>query len=134
MSKETKAQRVERIKSEKDGLDVLRDIYRYAESGEKVNAEDIDRFKWYGLYTQNTNLQDENDDTLYFMLRVKLPSGRVDLKQLEAVAEISKRYARGTADFTTRQDIQFHFIKVGDLPAIFAKLDRKSTRLNSSHS
>ena len=123
MSKETKAQRVERIKSEKDGLDVLRDIYRYAESGEKVNAEDIDRFKWYGLYTQNTNLQDENDDTLYFMLRVKLPSGRVDLKQLEAVAEISKRYARGTADFTTRQDIQFHFIKVGDLPAIFAKLD-----------
>jgi len=123
MSKETKAQRVERIKREKDGLDVLEDIYRYAKSGEDIGPEDIDRFKWYGLYTQNRNLQDKNDNTLYFMLRVKLPSGRLDIEALEAVAEISKRYARGTADFTTRQDLQFHFIKVEDLPVIFAKLD-----------
>lgn len=123
MSKETKAQRVERIKREKDGLDVLEDIYRYAKSGGEIDPEDIDRFKWYGLYTQNRNLQDKDDDTLYFMLRVKLESGRLDLKGLEAVAEISKRYARGTADFTTRQDLQFHFICVKDLPAIFAKLD-----------
>ncbi len=123
MSKETKAQRVERIKREKDGLDVLEDIYRYAQTAEEVDPEDIDRFKWYGLYTQNRNLQDKDDNTLYFMLRVKLEGGRLDLKQLEAVAEISKRYARGTADFTTRQDIQFHFIKVVDLPAIFAKID-----------
>jgi sulfite reductase (ferredoxin) len=122
MSKETKAQRVERIKREKDGLDVLEDIYRYAKSGEEIDPEDIDRFKWYGLYTQNRNLQDENDDTLYFMLRVKLVGGRLDLKGLEAVAEISKRYARGTADFTTRQNLQFHFIKVADLPAIFSCL------------
>lgn len=123
MSKETKAQRVERIKREKDGLDVLEDIYRYAKSGEEIDPEDIDRFKWYGLYTQNRNLQDKDDNTLYFMLRVKLEGGRLDLNQLEAVAEISKRYARGTADFTSRQDLQFHFISVKDLPAIFAKLD-----------
>lgn len=123
MSKETKAQRVERIKREKDGLDVLEDIYRYAQTGEEIDPEDIDRFKWYGLYTQNRNLQDKDDNTLYFMLRVKLEGGRLDLKQLEAVAEISKGYARGTADFTTRQDLQFHFIRVKDLPAIFAKLD-----------
>lgn len=122
MSKETKAQRVERIKREKDGLDVLEDIYRYAKSGEEIDPEDIDRFKWYGLYTQNSNLQDREDKTLYFMLRVKLEGGRLDLKGLEAVAEISKRYARGTADFTTRQDLQFHFISVKDLPAIFSLL------------
>jgi len=122
MSRETKAQRVERIKREKDGLDVLEDIYRYAKSGEEIDAEDIDRFKWYGLYTQNRNLQAEDDDTLYFMLRVKLEGGRLDIKGLEAVADISRRYARGTADLTTRQDIQFHFIKVSDLPAIFSCL------------
>lgn len=122
MSRETKAQRVERIKIEKDGLDVLNDIYRYANTGEKIDAEDIDRFKWYGLYTQNTNLQDEDDKTLYFMLRVKLPNGKLELKQIEAVAEISKKYAKSTADFTTRQDIQFHFITLKDLPAIFARL------------
>ncbi|MDQ1263924.1 MAG: hypothetical protein QG559_925 [Campylobacterota bacterium] len=122
MSKETKAQRVERIKREKDGLDVLEDIYRYAQTGEEIDPEDIDRFKWYGLYTQNRNLQDENDDTLYFMLRVKLEGGRLDIKGFEAALEISKKYARGTADFTTRQDLQFHFIKVKDLPAIFSLL------------
>ena len=123
MSKETKAQRIERIKRQKDGLDVLDDIYRYAKSGKEIDPEDIDRFKWYGLYTQNRKLQAEDDDTLYFMLRVKLEGGRLDLKGLEAVAEISRRYARGTADFTTRQDLQFHFVSVKDLPAIFAKLD-----------
>lgn len=122
MSKETKAQRIERIKQEKDGLDVLQDIYRYAKTGEEIDSEDIDRFKWYGLYTQNTNLQDEDDVTLYFMLRVKLPDAKLNLKQLEAVADISRKYARETADFTSRQDIQFHFISIKDLPTIFARL------------
>lgn len=121
--KESKAARVERIKKEKDGLDVLQDIYLYAITGEEVHPEDIDRLKWYGLYTQNRNLQDENDETLYFMLRVKLEGGTLTLPQLKIVAQISKNYARGTADFTTRQDIQFHYIKIIDLPEIFRLLD-----------
>ncbi|MCK9472538.1 nitrite/sulfite reductase [Sulfurimonas sp.] len=124
MLKETKAKRVERIKIEKDGLDVLGDIHRYAQTGKEIDPEDIDRFKWYGLYTQNRNLQDKDDNTLYFMLRVKLLGGRLDLEGLEAVAEISQRYARGTADFTSRQDIQFHYIKVEDLPTIFKRLEQ----------
>jgi len=121
--KETAAQRVERIKKEKDGLDVLQDIYRYATLGEELNPEDIDRFKWYGLYSQNKNLQDDNDETLYFMLRVKLTNGELSLEQIHAIASISKEFARNTADFTTRQDIQFHFIKVKDLPKIFKQLN-----------
>ncbi|MDD5156813.1 nitrite/sulfite reductase [Sulfurimonas sp.] len=128
MIKETKAQRVERIKKAKDGLDVLNDIYRYAKSDEEIDMEDIDRFKWYGLYTQNRNLQDKDDLTQYFMLRVKLFEGELDLKQIEAVAYISDNYARKTADFTTRQDIQFHFIKIKDLPEIFAKLTKVNLR------
>ena len=122
MAKENAAQRVERIKKEKNGLDVLQDIYLYAVLGENINPEDIDRFKWYGLYTQNKNLQDENDETLYFMLRVKLEHGAMNLEQMREVSAISKEYARGTADFTTRQDIQFHYIKVIDLPEIFRRL------------
>lgn len=123
MAKETAAQRVERIKKEKDGLKVLEDIYVYAVLGEAINPEDIDRFKWYGLYTQNRNLQAEDDETLYFMLRVKLPNGEMNLEQIQAVANISKEFARGTADFTTRQDIQFHYITVRDLPAVFKQLN-----------
>ena len=123
VKKENKAQRVERIKREKDGLDVIQDIYRYAVTGEEVDSEDIDRFKWYGMYTQNRNLQDEDDSTLYFMLRVKLEGGELTLPQLKIVSEICEKYTRGTADFTTRQDIQFHFIRVVDLPEVFRLLD-----------
>lgn len=122
MAKETAAQRVERIKKEKSGLDVLKDIYLYAVLGEAINPEDIDRFKWYGLYTQNKNLQAEDDETLYFMLRVKLEHGAMNLEQMRTVAGISKEFARNTADFTTRQDIQFHYITVRDLPEIFRRL------------
>ncbi len=123
MAKESKAQRVERIKKEKDGLDVLQDIYLYAITGENVDPEDIDRLKWYGLYTQNRNLQNEDDPTLYFMLRVKLVAGQLSLGQLKVIAHISEKYARGTADFTTRQDLQFHYIRIVDLPEIFRLLD-----------
>ncbi|MGB5919883.1 MAG: nitrite/sulfite reductase, partial [Arcobacter sp.] len=109
MAKESAAQRVERIKKEKNGLDVLKDIYVYAVLGEEVHPEDIDRFKWYGLYTQNRNLQAEDDPTLYFMLRIKLESGSMNLEQMREVSALSKEYGRGTADFTTRQDIQLHY-------------------------
>ena len=123
MAKETKAQRVERIKKEKDGLEVINDIYVYAVMGTPVDPEDIDRFKWYGLYSQNRNLQDEDDETLYFMLRLKVEHGQLNVEQLEAIEAISSEFARGTATITTRQDIQFHFIKVCDLPEIFKRLD-----------
>ncbi|RUM63651.1 MAG: nitrite/sulfite reductase [Sulfurimonas sp.] len=122
MKKETKAARVERIKQEKDGLDVLKDIEHYAQSHAPIDPEDIDRFKWYGLYTQNRSLQDDDDTIEYFMLRVKLEKGELTSKQLKTVGSISRRYARNTADFTTRQDLQFHWIQVRNLPAIFAQL------------
>ena len=123
MAKETKAQRVERIKKEKDGLEVINDIYVYATTGAPVDPEDIDRLKWYGLYSQNKTLQDENDDTLYFMLRVKLVHGQLNIEQLETIESISTDFARGNAAITTRQDIQFHFITVRDLPEIFRRLE-----------
>lgn len=122
MASETKAQRVERIKTEKDGLDVLDDIIRYALSGEAINSEDIDRFKWYGLYTQNKNLQGPEDETLYFMLRIKLEGGYLNCSQLSEIGKISKELAQNTADLTTRQSIQLHWIKVTDLPQIFSRL------------
>jgi len=123
MAKETAAKRVERIKIEKCGLDVLKNIYHYAISGEEPDPEDIDRFKWYGLYTQNRNLQSVNDNTQYYMLRVKLVQGAITLEQMKILSSISKEFARQTANLTTRQDIQFHFIRIRDLPEIFYRLN-----------
>jgi sulfite reductase (ferredoxin) len=122
MATETKAERVERIKREKDGLAVIADIYRYAQTGEAIDPEDIDRFKWYGLYTQNRNLQGAEDDTQYYMLRVKLEGGYLNVKQVEVLGEISVKFARESGDVTTRQDIQFHWLKIEDLPEILESL------------
>lgn len=121
MNKENAAQRIERIKKEKCGLDVIKDIHVYASTDKEIDPEDIDRFKWYGLYTQNKSSQGD-DESLYFMLRVKLEHGAATVEQIRTMAQISKEFARGTADFTTRQDLQFHFIRVKDLPEIFKRL------------
>ncbi len=45
--------KVEKLKQEKDGLDVWADIERYARTGfESIDPGDFDRFKWYGIYQQ----------------------------------------------------------------------------------
>lgn len=122
MANETKAERIERIKREKDGLEVIADIYRYAQTGEEIDPEDIDRFKWYGIYTQNRNLQDPEDETQYYMIRVKLEGGYLTPKQVEVLGEISERFARGSGDVTTRQDLQFHWLKMEDFPEVLELL------------
>lgn len=124
MAKETAAQRIQRIKEEKSGLDVLADIKRYAaDPSIELDPEDIDRFKWYGLYSQNKNLQPEGDENLYFMLRIKLEKGAMNIEQLREVSKLSEEFAKGRATLTTRQDIQFHNISVTNLPEIFDRLN-----------
>src|SRR5476651_2400220 len=44
------------------------------------------------------------------MLRVKIPYGKVDPDQLEMLAYVSETYSRGWGHFTTRQNVQFHFV------------------------
>ena len=66
----------------------------------------------------NAELQDE-----YFMMRVRFDGGRADPAKLRAVGEISRDYARSTADFTDRQNIQLHWIQIEDVPTIWDKLE-----------
>ncbi len=131
MTNETKAQRVERLKQEKCGLDVLDDLARYAASGEAIDADTIDRMKYYGLYTQK--LHDGSDATQYLMLRMKLVAGELNRDQLRSVIDISADFGRGSADFTTRQNIQFHWIECRNLPEIFTRLQQVglTTRMGS---
>jgi sulfite reductase (ferredoxin) len=117
MKKENK---VERVKRERDGLDCLDDLVRYARGGfASISEDDLNvRLRWYGLYTQRP--QEEG----YFMLRVKVPNGTLSTEQLETLGELSLLYAQNTGDVTTRQDIQFHYVRIEDVPAIFAELER----------
>src|SRR3954452_24069321 len=116
-----KENKVERTKRERDGLDCLEELLGlYAREGFNSIAEDDlnVRLRWYGLYTQRP--QEEG----YFMLRVKVPNGTLVAEQLETLGRLSLRYAQNTGDVTTRQDIQFHYVRIEDVPAIFAELER----------
>jgi sulfite reductase beta subunit-like hemoprotein len=117
VKKETKA---ELVKRERDGLDGLRDLLRYAREGfQSISEDDLDvRLRWHGLYTQRP--QEEG----FFMLRVKIPNGTLESEQLETLGELSVTYAQNTGDVTTRQDIQFHHVRIEDVPDIFAELRR----------
>ncbi|HEX2132563.1 MAG TPA: nitrite/sulfite reductase [Actinophytocola sp.] len=106
----------------------------YARGGfDSIDPADLrGRFRWYGLYTQRkpgidggrtATLEPEELDDEYFMLRVRIDGGAVTTEQLAAIGEVSQTYARDTADITDRQNIQYHWIRVEDVPAVWAKLE-----------
>jgi sulfite reductase (ferredoxin) len=81
-----------------------------------------------GLYTQRkpgidggrtAALEPEELDDSYFMMRVRLDGGSVSVAQLRALGEVSRDYGRDTADVTDRENIQYHWIRVEDVPAIW---------------
>ena len=125
----------EENKKNDDGLNVRQRIIDvYAKQGfDSIDPADLrGRFRWYGLYTQRRpgidggktgSLEPEELDDRYFMLRVRIDGGQLSNDQLRAVADISDRYARGTADLTDRQNVQYHWIRIEDVPAIWDTLE-----------
>ena len=57
-----------------------------------------------------------------YMLRIAIPYGTLSSTQLRALARVARRYDRGYGHFTTRQNIQFHWIKLEELPDAMAEL------------
>jgi sulfite reductase (ferredoxin) len=125
----------EENKRNDDGLNVRQRIIDiYSKYGfDSIDPADLrGRFRWYGLYTQRRPgidggktavLEPEELDDRYFMLRVRIDGGQLDNDQLRVIADISRRYARGTADVTDRQNIQLHWIEIEDVPAIWDALE-----------
>lgn len=128
--KETKAQRSERLKLEKNPWEAWAEVREYAKQGrEHVSAEWTGLyFKWWGIYTQGDGLGatggvgGEGKATEYFMMRIGLPNGLLTSHQLRVIADITKKHARNLADITTRQNIQLHWLTIGDLVEITDRL------------
>ena len=78
--------------------------------------EDLVRLKWWGLYHDKPKIGT-------FMLRIKLPAGRVTAEQLRAVGELSLEYGKGSGELSTRQTIQLHYLELASLPEVFRRLD-----------
>ncbi|CAB4721665.1 MAG: nitrite/sulfite reductase [Actinobacteria bacterium] len=90
------------------------------------------RFRWMGLYTQRAPgfdggktamLEEEELDDEFFMMRVRSDGRLLTGATVRALGEIGRDYARDTADVTDRENIQYHWIRIEDVPAIWELLE-----------
>jgi sulfite reductase (ferredoxin) len=106
----------------------------YAKEGfDSIEKDDLrGRMRWWGLYTQREQgydgswTGDENMDKLeakYFMMRVRCDGGALSAAALRTLGEISIEFARDTADISDRENVQYHWIKVENVPEIWRRLD-----------
>ena len=108
--------KIEAYKKEKDGLDILNDIPRYAAAGwEKITDGDKELLKWAGVFFRRQTPG-------HFMMRLRVPNGFMSAAQLRAIGEISREFGKGFADLTTRQQIQLRWFTINDVPEIWNRL------------
>jgi sulfite reductase (ferredoxin) len=124
----------EQVKKDDNPLNVRARIENiYAQAGfDSIDKQDLrGRMRWWGLYTQReqgydgTWTGDENIDVLeakYFMLRVRCDGGALSTAALRTLGEISTEFARDTADISDRENVQYHWIQIEDMPEIWKRL------------
>ncbi|MFF3570751.1 nitrite/sulfite reductase [Nocardia jiangxiensis] len=106
----------------------------YAPGGfDSIDKADLrGRFRWWGLYTQReqgydgTWTGDENIDILeaaYFMMRVRCDGGALNVEQVRTLGEISTEFARDTADLSDRENLQYHWIEIENVPEIWRRIE-----------
>ena len=108
--------KIEALKAEKDGLDIVRDIPEFAQQGwEAISEADLERLKWSGLFFRKHTAG-------YFMMRVRITNGMTDATQLRTLAGIAAEFGRGRLDITTRQQIQLRWLRIEDIPTVLSRL------------
>jgi len=128
--KETKAQRVERLKREQNPWEAHAEIERFAREGwDSVPPEWLGTyFRWWGIYTQGDGVGaiggkgGEGKAVRHFMVRIRIPNGIIESSQLRAIADLAERHGRGVADITVRQNLQLHWVPLEALPDVFRAL------------
>lgn len=125
----------EEFKKVENSLDVRTRVEEiYSKQGfDSIDKTDLrGRLRWWGLYTQRkegydgTFTGEENVDLIeapYFMLRVRSDGGALTARSLRTLGQISTEFARDTADISDRQNVQYHWIRIEDMPEIWRRLD-----------
>lgn len=129
--KETKAQKMERLKREKNPWEAFNEVREFARRGRSSVVPEWASayFKWWGVYTQGDGVGavggkgGEGLASDYFMMRIGIPNGMVTSSQLRVIADLTRKYARNLADITVRQNIQLHWLTIESLPEIVDALD-----------
>lgn len=124
--KETKAQRAERLKREKNPWETFDEVRAFAREGRASVVPEwaSTYFKWWGVYTQGDGVGatggkgGEGLVSDYFMMRIGIPNGILSAHQLRVIGGLTRKYARNLADITVRQNIQLHWLTIESLPEV----------------
>ncbi len=122
-AKETKAQKVERLKLAKNPWEAWDEVRQFAREGRGSVLPEWTGvyFKWWGVYTQGDGVGvtggkgGEGVTSDYFMMRIGMPNGMLTAHQTHVIADLTAKYARGISDITTRQNIQLHWLTIDGL-------------------
>src|SRR3954454_3029793 len=97
------------------------DIEEFVATLERYERGELTPDQWRVFrLVRGTYGQRQPDDAQ--MLRVKIPQGVLASDQLEALADVGERYSRGFGHITTRQNLQFHFVKLHDVEKAMHRL------------
>lgn len=132
LAKETRTERVERLKREKNAWEHLDEIRAFAKNGwSSIPPEWLGTyFRAWGVYTQGDGAGaiggtgGEGRAVPHFMVRIRVPNGLLLAHQVRVIADAVDKYAAGVADITVRQNIQLHWVKIEDLPDLLEQLWR----------
>jgi sulfite reductase (ferredoxin) len=125
----------EQVKKDSDPLTVKQRVLElYAEKGFDAidGADKRGRLRWYGLYTQRAEgipggktalLEPEDLEAPYFMFRIRIDGGQLSNEQLRVIGQLATEFGRDVADVTDRQNVQLHWIRIEDMPAIWSRLE-----------
>jgi sulfite reductase beta subunit-like hemoprotein len=97
------------------------DIDEFVSVLEKYERGEITPDQWRAFrLVRGTYGQRQAEDAQ--MMRIKVPQGLLTAAQLHALADVGERYSRGFGHITTRQNIQFHFVKLHDVEPVMRHL------------
>src|SRR5437899_6439995 len=109
--------RIETLKTEKDGLDVTEDLVRFAREGWRTIADDDKgRLKWVGVFHRKPTPG-------HFMIRHRLYNCNVTTAQSRLLGGITTATGRNIADVTTRQQVQLRWVTIEGVPDVIARLE-----------
>jgi sulfite reductase (ferredoxin) len=128
--KETKAQRIERLKRSKNAWNHLDEIRAFARDGySSIPREWFSTyFRPWGIYTQGDGhgviggASGEGNPVPFFMVRIRIPNGLLTSAQAREISNLSSEHGHGVADITVRQNIQLHWVKIESIPEVLDRL------------
>jgi ferredoxin-nitrite reductase len=117
-ARHTKLNKIEKLKQTRSYKEAWEALQRYAKEGyDAIAKEDLDYFlKCFGIF-------DRPATPGRFMMRIRIPAGRLNSEQSKVLGELSRDYGEDYMDLTTRAQVQLRYLKIEEIPTVIEKLE-----------